>query len=84
MENTLTLPEPSAEEAAQMENLITQMLAEMDDLRAQMERDQAEIETLKAETRAVQAETRAVRAILLHPGRTCRERAEYVFTTQRR
>jgi len=64
VENTLTLPEPSAEEAAQMENLISQMLAEMDDLRSQMERDQAEIETLKAETKAMQVETRAVLATL--------------------
>lgn len=59
----MTLPEPSAEEVAQLE-LITQMLAEMDALRLQMERDQAEIETLKSETRAVQAETRAVLANL--------------------
>jgi len=64
VENTLTLPEPSAEEAVQMENLISQMLAEMDALRSQMERDQAEIETLKAETKAVQAETRTVLATL--------------------
>lgn len=80
VENTLTLPEPSAEEAAQMEIFIAQMLAEMDTLRSQMEQDQAEIETLKSETKAMQAETRAVLATLPRPGQTYRQRTEYVFT----
>jgi uncharacterized small protein (DUF1192 family) len=61
MDETLGL-NSNAGEAGELETLIAQIVAEIDQRRAQMREDQTEIDRLKAESRQLQAETVALLA----------------------
>jgi len=59
MDNVLTMP--SAEDAAQLQETLSECIAEIDRLRELMRRDDIEIARSQARTRAVLAEIKAMR-----------------------
>ena len=59
MDNVLTMP--STEDAAQLQETLSECIAEIDRLRELMRRDDIEIARSQARTRAVLAEIKAMR-----------------------